>query len=343
MPAVNYNFIIEQGSDFELSFQYNNEQNNPIDLSNKCVVIQWKVLDRIYQFSTGANSLPSNGWTMTANNQGTIQLKLSAKFTKDFNFDSAVYDLDIRETGSDILQNIRLCTGIITIVKRNIPLSSECSNVLAGYVDNLSASPTPNTGNTGTPAPVPTPTITSTSSEPFEDLCLPENCLNLDVYSVIYSGTSLAIPDLSTVSGTVITTDTRFIENIELSINKLNHQSPSDLMLLLSPPSGNKILLSANNKIPAYSGGNFSFMFSNRAFPDKYLYNINNNGICNINNKTNIVNYNNESLLYSFNHLFGASVTGNWTLIAKDTDTIGSGIIDSWKLIITYIPNINEN
>jgi subtilisin-like proprotein convertase family protein len=140
------------------------------------------------------------------------------------------------------------------------------------------------------------------------------------------------------VSGSVTSSDIREIENVELSINRLNHTSVQDLQFLLAPPSGDKILLSANDKITNYSG-NFSFMFSNKATPDTYLYNVANGYYCNILDKTDLVNYHNENLLYSFDHLIGTSgLVGDWNLIIRDTDPMGSGYIDSWKLILTYKP-----
>lgn len=42
MPAAIYNFEIEKGSDFSISFQYNDAAGVPIDLSGKCV--QFKML-----------------------------------------------------------------------------------------------------------------------------------------------------------------------------------------------------------------------------------------------------------------------------------------------------------
>ena len=332
MPAANYNFIIEQGSDFILNFQYNDQDNNPINLSSKCIVLQWLTDDGATKaiFSSGANAnYDVNDWSMVGDNTGSIRFRLAANLTKVFTFNTAVYDLDIISPG-DKLRNIRLATGIITLAKRNIGLDSCPIDVNSNV--NL-ATPTSTAPGT-TPVVTQTPTITSGQ---VEDLCLPEDCLNLDIYSVVYPGNRLNIPDLATVSGSVVTTDTRSIENIEIAINKLQHNSPSDLWLMLSPPSGDTILLSANSKIPSFNN-NFSFMFSNKASPSAYLYNISNGGLSNIYNKTNIINYSDQTLVSGFDHLLGASVTGTWNLIVKDTDPIGSGSIDSWKLIITYAP-----
>ena len=154
---------------------------------------------------------------------------------------------------------------------------------------------------------------------------------------MVYAGSGLNITDLSTSSGSITSTDTRKIENIELAINKLAHSSPQDIAFLLAPPSGSKILLSANHKI-VNNNNNFSFMFSNKATATSYLHNISNGGLCNIYDKTSSYKYNNENLLYNFDHLFDTSTTGVWTLYAKDTDPLSSGSLDSWNLIVTYKP-----
>lgn len=359
MPAIEYNFLIEEGSDFKLNFQYNNQQNNPVDLTSKCVILQIKPNTTsssrcaLYKFSSSSsNQYREKGFVLSANNNGLITFQLSAGYiAKNFNyFDTAVYELDILDpefSSSDYLQNIRLSTGTISISRRNISLPNGCSAGGSESCDKLSTDPTPviTPTTTGTPSVTPTPTTTDT----FQDLCLATECLNLDIYSKVYIGSGINIFDSSTTSGTIFVDDSRTIENLELVINKLNYTNPQDLQLFLAPPSGDKILLSANNKIKNYRT-DFSFMFSNKALPTTYLYNVTNGDFCNIYDKTNIVKYSNESLLSNFSHLFGHAVTGNWSLIVRDTDPEPSGSylsgnppvsgsIAEWKLVITYSPN----
>ena len=331
MPAAIYNFEIEKGSDFSISFQYNDAAGVPIDLSGKCV--QFKMLmsnGNQYIFSSAAPATYiSDGWSLSADNLGKISLKIRSTITVDLTGTSCVYDLDV----SDTTGNIRLAAGSISFVSRNIdPLGlgscSVATNPAVTATQTLTTS-TP-TGVAATPTPTPAP-------NEFEDLCLPYDCVELDVYSVVYAGSGLNITDLSTSSGSITSTDTRMIENIELAINKLSHSSPQDIAFLLAPPSGSKILLSANHKI-VNNNNNFSFMFSNKATATSYLHNISNGGLCNIYDKTSSYKYNNENLLYSFDHLFDTSTTGVWTLYAKDTDPLSSGSLDSWKLIVTYKP-----
>ena len=329
MPAINFNFDIEKGSDFTISFQYNNSDGTPVDLRDKCVVLSLLgVNGSIRRYSNIALSdYDTNGWSLTANNNGLIQWRASASETNLFDFISAVYDLDVKDIGTIKLNNTRIAEGIINILNRNISFNDiGCFSNL----DPLINTPFPtNTSSTGTPT-TPTPTITSPT-----DFCLPYDCGPLDLFSTVYSGSGLSLNDLSTVTGSISITNTGIIKNIELAVNKLTHSSPTDLTFLLAPPSGDKILLSANHKIP-YFNNNFSFMFSNKADSNKYLHNINNGEVCNIYDKTSITKYNNENLYSSFDHLFNASVTGVWSLIIRDSDPLGSGSIDSWKLILTY-------
>ncbi len=332
MPAAVYNFPIEQGSDFAINFIYRDENNNPVDLTGKCVVFQF-AFDGIvvngqclkYVFSSQANSnYDTDNWSLSADSNGNIKIKISAEITKTFNAGSALYDLDITSQ-TDKLRNIRLSTGTITIVTRNFSNIVPCPSNLTPCLE---------TYNDSTPVPSATPTSSLPTVTSSEDSCTSYDCLEVDLYSVVYSGSGLIISDNSVVSGSLTTTDPRNIENVELVITKLSHSNPSDLQFLLSPPTGNKILLAANHKTNLNS--NFTFTFSNKAAPTKYLYNAANGDSINIYNKTNIVNYNNETLAYSFDHLYNNSITGVWNLIIRDTDPLGTGLIDSWKLIVTH-------
>ena len=331
MAAVTYNFTIEQGSDFEISFQYNDTSGNGINLTDKCILLRWIQDDNNGQiFSSQSNSSldPQNGgYTLVGNNLGLIKLNISSERTKTYAFNTATYDLDVIETINNVPKNTRIATGSIPIVKRNFSVVTDCT-ALSSDPDVVVVTPT--TTSTGI-IPTITPTIET-------NLCLPEDCLELDIYSVVYTASGLSIPDNSIISGYVTTTDNRNITNIELAINGLRHNSPQDLTMLLSPPSGNKILLSSGDKISNYVTG-FSYMFSNKAISGIYLNNTTNGGVCNILDKTNIVKYNNETLNSSFSHLFNTPVTGVWSLIVKDNDIGVSGSIDSWKLIVTYEPS----
>lgn len=341
MPAVTYNFVIEVGSDFAIDFVYSDENGNPVDLTDKCVTFQFgynslEIGDCAkYILSTSANSnYDTENWSISADNNGIIKIKIAAELTKTFAGKSnANYDLDvISGTESNKLRSKRLARGVITFEQRNFDNLISCPSNLE-ICDEIYAPPTatPDPGGGGEPGVTVTPTPTADPT----DLCdLPFDCY-LDVYSIVYVGEGLDLEDISTASGCVYVDDTRTIENVEFAINGLRHQRVTDLQFILAPPSGDKILLSANHNISNYTNG-FSFMFSNKAETATYLHNCSNGDNINIYNKTDIVNYNSENLLSSFDHLFGYAVTGNWCFYVRDTDPTATGTIDSWKLIVTY-------
>jgi subtilisin-like proprotein convertase family protein len=128
------------------------------------------------------------------------------------------------------------------------------------------------------------------------------------------------------------------ITNVEVSIVNLKHPNPQDLSMILVPPTGTGILLSAFSKINNYSyTSGLSYTFSNKASEDKYLYNrsVTDNYV-NIYNKTGI--FPNTPLVSSLSQLQSISPSGNWSLIINDNDPGGSGYITDWNLVITYLP-----
>lgn len=341
MPAVTYNFIIEVGSDFAIDFVYSDENGNPVDLTDKCVTFQFGYTSleagdcARYILSTGANSnYDTENWSISADNNGIIKIRIAAELTKTFaGKTNANYDLDvISGTEADKLRSKRLSKGVITFEQRNFDNLLSCPSNLE-ICDEIYVPPTatPDPGDGTDPGTTATPTPTADPT----DLCeLPFDCY-LDVYSMVNVGDGLDLEDMSTASGCLYVDDLRAIENVELAINGLRHESVTDLQFILAPPSGDKILLAANHKIANYSDG-FSFMFSNKAETATYLHNCSNGDNINIYDKTDVVDYNSENLLSSFDHLFGYAVTGNWCFYVRDTDPVATGTIDSWKLIITY-------
>lgn len=307
MPAATYNFDIEQGSDLKVVFQYIDENNTFVNMTNFYVSLIFVTNEnQTYSFD---NITPTADYQLLTDVPGYITLFIPARITNTYNFINAIYDLDIQEpneayVGSG-LKRYRLSQGNIGIIKRNIPITINNSGAIV-------------------------------NDTPIIDACS-MNCSSF--YSSIYSGPSIAIKDNDTTVSTVIVQDNRAIDYVEIAINGLNHMSPQDLNLFLVPPSGNTILLSAGTKIKNYRPG-FSYMMSDRAMPLSTLNNVKDGGICKIVDKTNLVKFNNSNtaLSSSFGHLRGyIPSSGNWSLHVTDTDIGGSGIIDSWKLIITYV------
>lgn len=336
MPAAIHNFFIEQGSNFDITFQYVND-NGPVDLTNYCALLRWRTSDNvIYAFSSKSSSA---SYSLTTDTNGNILFSLPYTTTRNFKFTNAVYDLYISLTSPGVDgQQYRLSTGTIQIIANNFPECPDPSLAYCNTCDTISADPVQNE------PPNPTPTVTSSSpinpsptpTIPEIDLCA-LICGELDLYATVYSGTSLSIIDNNICSGTINVDDNRIIQNLELSIQGLRHNNPQDLAFILQPPTGNKILLSAHNKINNYVNG-FTYIFSNKATSGIYLNNAPNNSYINILDKTSNYNYNDETLIGDISHLYGTVPSGDWTLIVRDDDIGTSGSIDRWGLILTYYP-----
>lgn len=307
MSAVFHPISIEQGSAYEIVFYYTDQTGAPIDITNYCVSIQMKTnTNTLYTFT---NKYKGNDYNLKSNTDGSILFQLPARITNTYLFDSAVYDLDIQEPNEDYvgsgLKTYRLATGTVSMIRRNTDVSLvDCANL-------------------------------ATSSDVTENCDI--ECGKLDLYSVQYDASNLSIS--GTESSSIInTTDTRIIENVEVAINGLRFNNPQDLIIILSCPNGDNILLSANTRIKNYAPG-FSFMFSTRAPVGAYLSSIESGQLCQIKDKSSYVRYNNSNVLGSFNTLINNSIFGSWGLIVLNPELAYAGSIDSWKLIVTYKPN----
>ena len=116
MAAGIYNFTIEQGATFKRTFRYKDSNGNPISLSGSLVRMQIRqnvnsdvVID---EFTSNNNSFvlttPAGGSEV---NQ--INLEITATETAAFNFNNAVYDIEI-DSGDEV---IRLLQGKIKLSK----------------------------------------------------------------------------------------------------------------------------------------------------------------------------------------------------------------------------------
>lgn len=418
MPAAIHNFFIEQGSNFVIIFEYFDAAGNLQDLSNYCIRLRLKSTDDTFKQIYTSNMTSSNySLTKPSARPGTIEWFLSYSETQKFNFDTAIYDLDIGIPNSE---TIRLATGVIQLVKTNFP---ECSGDSTGICASCEAATqidntptvTPTITVTITDGVSPTPTVTNTSTQSFvsEDLC-DYLCQNLDLFAKVYnyssyikhsnnvtSGTvvvtsddtlftlpypyvsglldiyknnillnpntdytlinnnsfelsasasgqtlqyynkGIFISDNASVTGTITVPDTGVVSNIEVNIHRLKHENPQDLVMILTPPTGDKILLSAYNKINNYNAtSGISYTFSNRAIPGVYLNNKSSiDPYVNILDKRSIYKTS-ETLVASLTGLNGIIPSGDWSLSVYDNDIGSSGTINSWDLIVTYVPPI---
>jgi subtilisin-like proprotein convertase family protein len=416
MPAATHNFFIEQGSNFVILFEYFDAAGNSQDLTNYCIRLRLKSSDETFKQIYTSNMTASEfSLTKPANRPGTIEWFLSYSETQKFNFDTAIYDLDISIPNSE---TIRLATGTIQLIKTNFP---ECVTDTTGVCAScesasriINTTPTPTQTITTTPTDVtPTPTITTTPEFVAEDVC-DYLCQNLDLFAKLYnynsyikytnnitsgsilldsnetvitlpqpyinglldlykngvllntnidyfvidnssfelsapsSGDTLQyfnkgifISDNSSVTGTINVPDTGIITNIEVNIHRLKHNNPQDLVMVLTPPTGEKILLSAYNKINNYNAiSGISYTFSNRAMPGVYLNNKSSvDPYVNILDKRSVYKTS-ETLTASLTGLQGISPSGDWSLSIYDTDIESSGTMNGWDLILTYTPPI---
>jgi len=124
MPAGRYNFLIEQGTTFQLELQYKDSNNNPIDLTGYSGRLQIRqtipsttvllcLSSSLQPDGTGINFSGSNGTTPPTS--GSIGIYISAVSSSQLTFDQAVYDLEIESSG-----------GFVTrLIEGNVQLSKE--------------------------------------------------------------------------------------------------------------------------------------------------------------------------------------------------------------------------
>lgn len=104
MPAGKYSFTIEQGSTLDFEIQYKDSGSNPIDLTNYSGRMQIRpttdsstviitLSSSLDADGTGLNFSGSNGTTPPES--GSIGVFISATSSSLFNFNTAVYDLEI--------------------------------------------------------------------------------------------------------------------------------------------------------------------------------------------------------------------------------------------------------
>lgn len=318
--AVTHNFSIEQGSDFYITFIYQNAAGNSIDISAGNIAFRFRGnegTEYTYLRSDIANNYIQSGAV------GEINIFFPASLTQSFVFDSAVYDLDFQPTVTSGEQlNTRIATGTINLVKKNFnEFISEDGDGAGGGSNSNVINPIGGDGDQCSTALA---------------------CIELDLYSVVYEGDAITIQDLQNNSGIIESvTDTRAIDSLDVVINNLKHPNPQDLTFILYPPSGDMILLSSHAKISNYDPdiytNGFSFIFSTRGPASTYLNTVQDKGFCRIQDKTDIAKFESNNLLSSFSHMRGASVTGDFALYINDDDYLGEGTIDSWNLVITYL------
>jgi hypothetical protein len=125
MPAPDYNFSIDKGASFYISFDYRDSSESVINLTNWKARLSIKPSNSdsvITYFTDTTNS--SYSFTIIPE-LGKIILRLPLSTIDNFSFTNAVYDLDLKAPNELYLgagqQIIKLLKGSISIVSGNIP------------------------------------------------------------------------------------------------------------------------------------------------------------------------------------------------------------------------------
>jgi hypothetical protein len=131
MAAGKYDFAIEQGTSFRISFIYKDTNGNPVNLTGWCARLMWKTnLSATQTFTSNNTDFGVYKFTIDAIN-GKLTLLMPASTTNGFNFNTAKYDLEL-QSPDQLYANgggkylTRILFGTISIVKR----FSQSSNLL---------------------------------------------------------------------------------------------------------------------------------------------------------------------------------------------------------------------
>ena len=121
MAASKYDFAIEQGTSFRLSFIYKNASGVAQNLTNWCARITWVTnAGATQEFSSDTTnsiySLDVDG------PNGKVTFNLPAETTNNFNFYSAKYDIELQSPDEIYAgggkYTTRILYGIVSIIKR---------------------------------------------------------------------------------------------------------------------------------------------------------------------------------------------------------------------------------
>lgn len=119
MAAGKYSFIIEQGTTFTRTFNYKDANGEPISLDNHTIRMQ---IRSSYDSLGVIDDLTEAGGNFTVTTpvgtdvSSSINLTISATDTANYNFDQALYDLEIQED----------TTGVVTrLLQGKVKLSRE--------------------------------------------------------------------------------------------------------------------------------------------------------------------------------------------------------------------------
>ena len=126
MPAAEYNFPIEKGTAFVIAFEYKDDNQTPINLTNWCARLRWIEDQETPITRTFVTNTRNSNYEFTIDPLlGKIILKIPASVTLNYNFGAARYDLELQEP-NDLYAGggkkvFRILQGTVTLVARNVP------------------------------------------------------------------------------------------------------------------------------------------------------------------------------------------------------------------------------
>lgn len=136
MPAATYNFSIEKGTAFVISFEYQSNNNAPINLTNWAARLRWKEDQTEPTVRTFLTSTRNSSYEFTIQPLlGRVILKIPASETAQYSFSRATYDLELQEP-NDLYDGggkkvFRILQGTINLIARNI----DDTNTFSGVFD----------------------------------------------------------------------------------------------------------------------------------------------------------------------------------------------------------------
>lgn len=126
MPAAEYNFTIEKGTAFTIAFEYRDDTNIPINITNWCARIRWIEDQETPVIRTFVTNNVTSAYSFTIDPLlGKVILKIPASQTAQYNFASARYDFELQEP-NDLYTGggkkiFRILQGNISLISRNVP------------------------------------------------------------------------------------------------------------------------------------------------------------------------------------------------------------------------------
>jgi hypothetical protein len=124
MSATEYNFSINKGSIYHITFNYQSIDQQPINLTNWCARLSIQPINSTSKITYLTDNINPNYSFVVIPSLGRIELKLPVATTNSFDFNSAFYDLDLKAPNEIYPgagpQIIPLLKGVITIISGNV-------------------------------------------------------------------------------------------------------------------------------------------------------------------------------------------------------------------------------